>query len=593
MLMNSILSQSAIREEKQPQIAKILVVDDEIELQRLIKQRFRKNIRAKEFDFIFVQNGVEALNKLKEESQIDVVLTDLNMPEMDGLTLLGKLSDIDENIKAVVVSAYGDLTNIRTAMNRGAFDFLTKPINFQDLEATIRKTLQFVHKMREKQQQLEKMYAQLEHYAIHDALTGLPNRIYLENLLQRSISHAQRYPNYQYCILFIDLDSFKIVNDSLGHSVGDSLLRAVAERLKVCVRASDTVFRFGGDEFVILLEQLNNIHEITYITQRIQQEFEQSFLLNEYEVHIGASIGITLSSKQYQKPEELLRDADAAMYRAKSKGKNQYVIFDATIQANAMERLDLESKLRQAIEREDFSLHYQPIIDVTTGRLSGFEALIRWFTPDGIISPTKFIPIAEETGLIVPLGWWVFQEACRQQQHWRQKFPQQQFLLNINFSSIQLKQSDLLENIQAILDATELPINTLKMEITESCLLENSEAQIQVLQQLKDLGINICIDDFGIGYSSLSRLHEFPIDTLKVDRLFVTRMETDAGGLEMVKMIIALAHSLNMNVVAEGVETETQLQQLKALGCEFVQGYFLAKPLDKVAAEEFLQQNLL
>ncbi len=592
--MNNFFSPSATPEEQKPQIAKILVVDDEIELQRLIKQRFRKNIRAKEFDFVFVENGIEALNKLKEEGHIDVVLTDINMPEMDGLTLLGELSDIDDNIKAVVLSAYGDLTNIRTAMNRGAFDFLTKPIDFQDLETTIRKTLQFVQKMRKKQEQLEKIYAQLEYDAVHDSLTGLPNRIWLDNLLQHNISHAQRYPNYLYAVLFIDLDRFKVVNDSLGHSVGDSLLAAVAERLKLCVRASDTVARFGGDEFVILLEELNDVHEVTHITQRVQEKFNQSFLLNEYEIHLGASIGIALSTRQYQKPDELLRDADAAMYCAKAKGQNQYVIFDPTIQASAMERLNLENKLRLAIEHEDFSLYYQPIIDVSTGCLSGFEALIRWFTPDGSISPVKFIPVAEETGLISHLGWWVFQEACRQLQYWRNKFPQQQSLvLNINFSTIQLQESDLVENIQAILDATELPGSSVKIEITESCLLKNSEAQIKVLQKLKNLGINICIDDFGTGYSSLSRLHEFPIDTLKIDRAFVTRMEANSGGLEMVKMIIALAHSLNMNVVAEGVETETQLEQLKALGCEFVQGYFLAKPLDKIAAEGFLQPNLL
>ena len=590
--MNTIFSESATPEEQKPQAAKILVVDDEIELQRLIKQRFRKNIRAKEFDFVFVQNGVEALNKLKQKCHIDLVLTDINMPEMDGLTLLDQLSDIDDNIQVVVVSAYGNLTNIRTAMNRGAFDFLIKPIDFQDLEITIRKTLQFVQKIRKKQQQLEKIYTQLKYDAIHDALTGLPNRIYLENLLEHSISYVQRYTDYLYAVLFIDLDRFKVVNDSLGHSVGDSLLKEVSERLKVCVRVSDTVARFGGDEFVILLEKINDVHEVLCITQRIQQQFQQPFLLNEYEVHMGASIGITFSTKQYQKPEELLRDADAAMYCAKAKGKNQYVIFDPTIQASAMERLYLENKLRQAIEQEEFSLYYQPIIEVSTGRLSGFEALIRWLTPDRIISPSKFIPIAEDTGLIVPLGWWVFQEACHQLQYWRQKFPEQQFLLNINFSTIQLKQSDLLENIQAILEATELSGSSLKMEITESCLLENSDAQMQLLQKLQDLGINICIDDFGIGYSSLSRLHEFPIDTLKIDRAFVMRMETDSGGLEMVKMIIALAHSLNMNVVAEGVETETQLEQLKALGCEFVQGYFLAKPLDKIAAEEFIKKNL-
>ena len=590
---STILSEVPIYEDKKTSIAKILVVDDEVELQRLIKQRFRKHIRAKEFDFVFVHNGVEALNKLKQQCQIDIVLTDINMPEMDGLTLLGELSDIDDNIKAVVVSAYGDLKNIRTAMNQGAFDFLTKPIDFQDLEITIRKTLKFVQKIRERQQELENTQAQLEYDALHDALTGLPNRIWLENLLHRSIAYAQRYPNYLYAVLFIDLDRFKLVNDSLGHSVGDNLLKEVAKELKMCVRASDTVARFGGDEFVILLEEINGVQDVIRVTHRIHEKLIRPFPINGYETHVGASIGIALSSLQYQKPEEVLRDADAAMYRAKAQGKNQYVIFDQTIQASAMERLHLETNLRRAINRGEFSLHYQPIIEVNTGRLTSFEALIRWFTPDGIISPIKFIPVAEETGLITPLGWWVFQEACYQLQSWQEKFPQHQSLmLNINFSAIQLKQDDLVENIQAILNGIGLPGNRLKLELTESCLLENSNAQIQVLQQLKKLGIKICIDDFGTGYSSLSRLHELPIDTLKIDRAFVKRMEADSVSLEMVKMIITLAHSLNMDVVAEGVETETQLQQLKVLGCEFAQGYLLATPLDQVAAQEFIRQNL-
>ncbi|MEL7034126.1 MAG: EAL domain-containing protein [Cyanobacteria bacterium J06592_8] len=590
--MTTFFSQPTAPEEEESKVAKILVVDDEVELQRLIKQRFRKNIRAKEFDFVFVHNGVEALNKLKQECKIDVVLTDINMPEMDGLTLLGELSDIDDNIKAVVVSAYSDLTNIRTAMNRGAFDFLTKPIDFRDLEITIKKTLKFVQKIRERQEQLEKTQAKLEYDAVHDTLTGLPNRACLLNLLQRSIAQTQRYPDYLYAVLFIDLDRFKVINDSLGHSAGDIVLQEVAKRLTDCIRASDTLARFGGDEFVILLEELTDVHDVLRVTQRIQKQLAKPLELNGYEAHLGASIGIALSTLQYQQPEDVLRDADAAMYRAKAQGKNQYIIFDPTIQASVMERLNLENDLRRAISRGDFSLYYQPIIEVNTGRLSSFEALIRWFTPTGTISPMKFIPIAEETGLISPLGWWVFQEACYQLQHWRKKFPQQQSLmLNINFSAIQLKQTDLVDNIKSILDAIGLPGNSLKFEITESCLLEKNATPIQVIQSLKKLGINICIDDFGTGYSSLSRLHEFPIDTLKIDRAFVKRIEAGSGSLEMVKMIIALAHSLNMDVVAEGVETTAQLEQLKGLECEFVQGYFLARPLDPVGAEEFLKKS--
>lgn len=382
------------------------------------------------------------------------------------------------------------------------------------------------------------------------------------------------------------------MNDGLGHSAGDDLLVQVARRLENCVRASDTVARFGGDEFVILLEELTCIHDATRIPQRILDQLAQPFELNGYEAHIGGSIGIALSTLQYQEPDEILRNADAAMYQAKSQGKGQYVIFDPSMQASAMERLNLENKLRKAIERQDFALYYQPIVDVSTGDVGSFEMLIRWFTPEGSILPTQFVPIAEETGLITPLGWWAFEQACYQLRHWQHLYPRKQALkLNINFSAIQLKQTDFVENVQAILDKTQLIESSLIFEITESCLLEKSRNQVQILHHLKELGIQICIDDFGTGYSSLSRLHEFPIDALKIDRTFIKRMQEGAGGLEMVKMIIALARSLAMNVIAEGVETEAQLRQLRHLNCQFAQGHHIASPVDRSTTEEFIKQT--
>ena len=568
----------------------ILVVDDEIEIERLIKQRFRKKIRAKEFDFVFVHNGAEAIEYLTEKNQIDVVLTDINMPEIDGLMLLDLLPQINQTLKAVVVSAYSDLRNIRTAMNRGAFDFLTKPIDFQDLEITLRKTLECVQRIKKTQQQLAEARSKLEYDAFHDPLTNLPNRSCFLNLLEHNIQRSQRNPNYSFAVLFIDLDHFKVINDSLGHSAGDTLLIEVGKKLEGNLRASDTVARFGGDEFAILLEEVEDIHEVIRVTQRIQQNLSSPFQLYNYEVHPGASIGIALSTIGYKHPEAILRDADAAMYRAKAQGKNRYVVFDPTMQASVLERLALENDLRRGLELQELSVYYQPILSLSTGKLSGFEALARWQHPrQGWISPDKFIPLAEETGLISPLGLFVFQEACHQLYRWQQQSSGELSLsININLSAIQLKQVDIVKQIELVLQNTEVDPSNLKLEITESCLLVNNGSSVQILQNLKSLGIQLCIDDFGVGYSSLSRLHEFPIDTLKIDRSFLKRTE-EQKNWETIKLVIALAHSLGMTVVAEGIEMEQQLEQLKLLGCEFGQGYLFSPPVDRQTASQFFE----
>lgn len=576
--------------------AKILVVDDEVELERLIRQRFRKKIKAKEFDFLFAADGMEALSRL-QASPVDMVLTDINMPRMDGLTLLTRLAEIDRTLKAVVISAYGDLSNIRKAMNRGAFDFLTKPIDFQDLEITIQKTLESVQQVRQRQQQIQQAQQELLRVAYYDSLTGLPNRSWFIQRLSQLIEQQQQ-TNRLYAVLFIDLDRFKLINDSLGHLVGDLLLQNVAQRFKSCLKQTDVVARLGGDEFAILLEDVESIAETEAVARQIQQQLRQPFQLDEIEIYSEASIGITLSSlgiKRYDRPEELLRDADVAMYCAKAQGKGRFEVFDPIMQIRAKEHLDLENDLRRAISCRELNLHYQPIIATATGRLDSFETLVRWRHPtQGPISPSKFIPLAEETRLVVPLGWWVFEAACRQLQHWQQQFPQQQSIkLNINFSTIQLQQKNLVERIKRTLGSMNLCGEQLKLEITESYLLENIASQTDVLKQLKDLGIQLCIDDFGIGYSSLSRLHEFPIDILKIDRSFIQRVDISSGtNLETIRMIITLAHSLEMEVVAEGVETPEQLAKLRELGCDFVQGYLFSRPVDPQTANRFLIQEV-
>ncbi|MBF2047499.1 MAG: EAL domain-containing protein [Elainella sp. C42_A2020_010] len=574
--------------------AKILVVDDEVELERLIRQRFRKKIQAQEFDFLFAADGVEALRWLQSGSQVDMVLTDINMPKMDGLTLLGQLSGLRQPLRAVVMSAYSDMSSIRRAMNQGAFDFLTKPIDFQDLELTIQKTLQSVQAIREQQQQLQQAQQALMRVAYYDSLTGLPNRSWFIQRLAQLIE--QPSANRLYAVLFIDLDRFKLINDSLGHAVGDLLLQSVAHRLKNCLRESDVVARLGGDEFAILLEAVENIAETEAIARRIQAQLKLPFQIEEMEIYSQASIGITLNSlglKRYDRPEELLRDADVAMYCAKAQGKGRFQVFDPIMQIRAKEYLDLENDLRRAISRRELSLHYQPIISTESGKLDSFETLIRWQHPSqGQISPSKFIPLAEETRLVVPLGWWVFEAACQQLQMWQQQFQQQSIRLNINCSAIQLQQKDLVERISRTLQSRNLQGEHLKLEITESYLLENIASQTDTLNQLKELGIQLCIDDFGVGYSSLSRLHEFPIDILKIDRSFIQRVDISAGtNLETIKMIITLAHSLGMDVVAEGVETPEQLAKLRELGCNFVQGYLFSHPVDSQAASRFLTQG--
>jgi diguanylate cyclase (GGDEF)-like protein len=448
-----------------------------------------------------------------------------------------------------------------------------------------------LEELQEAQTQLIEAQVQLQHDAFHDPLTGLPNRVWLMKMLDHAIKLGQRHPNYLYAVLFLDLDRFKIVNDSLGHLVGDELLKSVAKKLQGCIRVSDTVARFGGDEFAILLEEMEDPQEATIVAQRIQDRLSEPFQLKDYEVCTGTSIGIAISTMNYQQADELLRDADTAMYQAKSEGKGRYTIFDRGMQTRALTTLQLESDLRKAIEKQEFCLYYQPIVSLETDRITAFEALIRWYHPQqGWIAPDEFIPVAEETGLIHQIGKWILQSACEQLEVWRKQFPQlTSLVVNVNFSAMQLKQVDILEQLQTILPQAKLPGFGLKLEITESCILEAVNWEAERLKQLKELGIGLCIDDFGTGYSSLSRLHEFPIDTLKIDRSFVNRLHLNSSHHDTVNMIVNLAHSLGMDVVAEGVENDIQLEKLKQLNCEFAQGYLFSKPVDSEMATKLLE----
>jgi diguanylate cyclase (GGDEF)-like protein len=450
--------------------------------------------------------------------------------------------------------------------------------------------------------QLERSQERLIFDALHDSLTGLHNRHWFIQKLSGVIGQANYDPSFQYAVLFLDLDLFKVVNDSLGHLVGDQLLTQVAQRIQNCLPHAHAIARLGGDEFAILLENISDASAPIALARLIQTELMQPFEINHHEMVAGVSIGITLSSIGYQHPEEVLRDVDTALYRAKAQGRGCYALFDPTMQTSAIERLQLENDLRRAIEtlprlspseQTELQLYYQPIISLVTGQLSGFEALVRWYHPQqGWISPVKFIPVAEETGLIHALGWWVLRTACQQLNQWQQQFPDANALMmNVNISTLQLRQHDLVEQIQALLVNTQIPPGSLKLEITESSMLETFSSQAAQLKRLKDLGIRLCIDDFGTGYSSLSRLHEFPVDTLKIDRAFVNRIDGNAGGAEIVQTIIALAASLGMDAVAEGVETFAQLERLRDLHCELGQGFFFSKPVDHQAAARLVERS--
>lgn len=459
---------------------------------------------------------------------------------------------------------------------------------YENLQISNHNLQQSLETLQKTQAQLLQATEKLQHDALYDGLTNLPNRTCFMNLLGHAIQLNARHPDRLYAVLFIDLDRFKNINDSLGHLIGDEFLKLAGQRLQSCIRPSDVVARLGGDEFAILLEELHHPDDALDVAQRIQSQFALAFHCSDYEIFLTTSTGITYSTLHYQHPTQVLRDADVALYQAKANGRNQYAVFDPAMQTQVARRLQLENELRHALEAQEFCLHYQPIISLSTGQLKGFEALIRWQHPiRGPISPAEFIPVAEETGLIGQIGWWVLQEACQQLAAWLANSAcTTRPTLNVNLSALQLKQPDLIEHLEALLQTTQIPRECLKLEITESCILETFTSEAQTLKRIKALGVRLCIDDFGTGYSSLSRLHEFPIDTLKIDRSFVQRLNQNS--LETVQMIITLAHGLRMDVVAEGIETETELEILRQLGCEFGQGYWYAPPLDATQAFAWL-----
>jgi diguanylate cyclase (GGDEF)-like protein/PAS domain S-box-containing protein len=439
----------------------------------------------------------------------------------------------------------------------------------------------------------KKAEEQLVYDAFHDTLTGLPNRALFLDRLQHVITATQRRAGALYAVLFLDMDRFKIINDSLGHAIGDQLLIAVGRKLSDCIRPGDTVARLGGDEFAVLLEEINEPAHATDVAERIQKKLTDPIKIKSRELFTSVSIGIALGAERYERPEQVLRDADIAMYEAKARGNSFYEVFDSKMHANVLDRLQLEADLRGALDHREFVLYYQPIIDLEAQRLTGFEALVRWNHPKrGLIYPMEFIPLAEENGLIVPIGEWILHEACSGLKLLQERYPAQpQLTMSINISSKQFVQKDLVSKLAGFLKETGVDPKCLALEITESMIMENVDAAVETMTQMRDMGIRIHIDDFGTGYSSLSYLHRFPVNALKIDRSFIKKLAADGSNKEIILSIISLAKSMNFDVIAEGVEMEHQLSKIKEMHCGFGQGFLFAHPMGMGDINRWLQNQ--
>jgi len=685
---------------------RLLIVDDnEMNRDMLARRLTRKGYS------VCVAESARELDKRIQQEQFDLLLLDIEMPDVSGLEALATIRRTYSPIQlpVIMVTARNQSEDVVKALELGANDYLTKPIDFPVALARISTQLSYKraeHALRESEERYalaargsndglwdwnlvddtfyfsprwkamlgfsdteigdsprelfdrihptdkenveQRIKAHLDGVTAHletetrlrhkdgtyrwmlirgimvrdsagtplrmagsqtditegkvaDPLTGLPNRLlFMDRLLQR-IEYRKRHPETIFAVMFLDLDAFKMVNDSLGHLVGDKLLVSVADRLLKLLRHTDTVARLedqeaitvarlGGDEFAILLSDLRQPSDVVCVAERLMKEVAKPFNIDQREIFTTVSIGIAVSTLGYQHPEEFLRDADTAMYRAKSGGKARFEIFDAEMRASVTRRLEIETDLRYAIEREEFRNYYQPIISLESGRIVGFEALLRWQHPTrGLVGPNEFIPVAEETGLIRQMGWWALAEACRQLAEWRKLGPEYGALtMSVNLSVKQFPQPQFAEKVDALLQELGLPDGSLKLEITESSLITDPVAAVTLLSKLKALGVRLAIDDFGTGYSSLSYLHRFPLDTLKIDRSFTSAMGSGQKEENIISAIMPLARSLGMDVVAEGVETEEQLVFLKEVECKYAQGFYFSKPIPAEEAQKLL-----
>ena len=598
-----------------PQKKDILIIDDVADNLRVLSSLLTKhgyNVRK-------ALNWQMALTAC-ETVLPDLILLDIMMPEIDGYKVCQRLkaSDLTADVPVIFISALDDVFDKVKAFGAGGVDYITKPFEFEEVLVRVKNQLalktarleilklntELEQRVKQRTSELEKALEKLQgevtfrqqlqnkllNIALHDSLTGLPNRVLFIRRLERALNRAQLETDFKFAVLFLDCDRFKLVNDSLGHLVGDELLIAIANRLEQSLLPVDTLARLGGDEFGIILENLTDITQAIQVAEYILQQFSLAFKLSRYEVFVNASIGISWGNSDCDKPEYLLRDADTAMYRAKALGKARYHVFNPEMHYRATQLLELENDLRRAVVRQEFIVYYQPIISLVTGKISGFEALVRWQHPTrGLISPIEFIPVAEETGLIHAINIWVLRSACEQLAIWQNhSVTLKSLTLSVNLSVRLFSEPKLVAQIDHIIQETKINPACLEIEITESVIMENSQALKKILQQLRERKIKLVMDDFGTGYSSLSYLYSFPFNALKIDQSFVKRMQEHEESMGLVPAMLGIANSMGMSAIAEGVETTFQLAQLRNLNCNFAQGYLFSEPLQPELVLDFI-----
>lgn len=568
----------------------ILIIDDEPAVRNLIREILNQDYVCQTAD-----SAEMALTILKEHD-FNLVLTDINLGGMTGIEMIPHVHATSPDTVVMMISGEGTMESAITAMRMGAFDYISKPLDLDHIEVAVRRAIEHNSLLAAKriyETQLEALIRQrteeLIHLSYHDALTNLPNSILFEDRLSHAIVQANQH-NKSLALLYLSIDKFDQVNDRLGHKLGYELLRTVAERLRLSVREDYTVARFEGNEFAVLLSQIDGTNDVIDLANEIYHALENSFSIDRNDIFISFSIGISIFPDDAVDGQKLLKNASAALAIAKEQGGNNYSFYIPGMNEKALNRLTFENNLRKAIEREEFEIHYQPKLTVSEDRIIGMEALVRWRNGDlGLIPPGEFIPLAEETGLIIPIGEWVLRTACNQLKTWNDK-GYKPGILSINLSARQFQQANLVEIINQITSDSGIETMLLEFELTESYLMKDPDKSITILNALKQLGIKLSIDDFGTGYSSLTYLKRLPIDILKIDKSFVHDLTENPDDVELVLAITTLAHNLNLKVIAEGVENNEQLELLRQMNCDEWQGFLFSKA---VPPEEFEERFLM